>query len=140
MQAAWRGRMGDLYAAIATGNIVRVRKFVTREPGLANAATETPPPLHWALYDNRPRVVRSTPSSSVSRATRLVIDPQTSSQSSAPGKGLPLAVPVGQEPRPLLHQPCRYNYKALLIIEIELITWLLSPHYTPLSERESSGP
>ena len=51
MQATRRGRMGDLYAAIATGNIVRVREFVTREPGLANAATETPPPLHWALYD-----------------------------------------------------------------------------------------
>ena len=49
MQATRRGRMGDLYAAIATGNIVRVREFVTREPGLANAATETPPPLHWAL-------------------------------------------------------------------------------------------
>ena len=42
--------------------------------------------------------------------------------------------------RLILHRPCRYNYKALLIIEIEIMTWLLSHHYTPLSERESSGP
>ncbi len=52
-----------------------------------------------------PAVVRALDAStSVSRATRLVIDPRTSSQSSAYGKGLSLLIPVGQEPRPLLHQ------------------------------------
>ena len=53
--------------------------------------------------------------------------------------GLRFSTLAGQVGCPVLHEPCRYNYKALLIIEISLMTWLLSPHYTPLSERESSG-
>ena len=57
MAATRRARLEDLYAAIAEGDTAGVRTVLDRDPDLVGASQKTPPPLHWAIYHNRPRVV-----------------------------------------------------------------------------------
>ena len=53
-----QGRVDALYSAISAGQSVRVRSLLGVEPGLANSSQRTPPPLHWAVYRNRIRMVQ----------------------------------------------------------------------------------
>lgn len=57
MRASRRARLEDLYAAVAKGDTAGVREVLGREPDLVRASRKTPPPLHWAIYHNRPQVV-----------------------------------------------------------------------------------
>lgn len=47
----------DLCSAIEAGDIGRARRLLTSRPGLVNSTEGTPPPLHWAIYQDRPRAV-----------------------------------------------------------------------------------
>ena len=51
-----RERMEELYALIVAGDVAGVREILARDPDLADASEETPPPLHWAIYHNRPEI------------------------------------------------------------------------------------
>lgn len=57
MRANRHARLEDLYAAVAKGDTAGVREVLGREPDLVRASRKTPPPLHWAIYHNRPQVV-----------------------------------------------------------------------------------
>ena len=48
------GRRKALYAAISAGDSVPVRTLLALQPDLINVAGDAPPPLHWAVYRNRP--------------------------------------------------------------------------------------
>ena len=56
MGAMRRKRSDEFYTLIAGGDEVGVREILAREPDLARAAGKTPPPLHWAIYHNRPGI------------------------------------------------------------------------------------
>ena len=49
-------RIDEFYALIAAGDRAGVRDILAREPDLAHASRRTPPPLHWAIYHNRPGI------------------------------------------------------------------------------------
>ena len=51
-----RGQMEEFYALIAAGDEAGVRDILAREPDLAHASRATPPPLHWAIYHDRPGI------------------------------------------------------------------------------------
>lgn len=48
--------MDEFYALIAAGDHARVREILARDPDLVHASRQTPPPLHWAIYHNRPEI------------------------------------------------------------------------------------
>lgn len=50
------GRMEEFYALIAAGDDAGVRDILAREPDLAHTSRATPPPLHWAIYHDRPGI------------------------------------------------------------------------------------
>lgn len=56
MGAMRHGRTDEFYALIAAGDDAGVREILAREPELARASGTTPPPLHWAIYYNRPGI------------------------------------------------------------------------------------
>ncbi len=61
MRVTLRGRLHELYAAIATGNIVRVRELRKREPDHARAAKDPDrdaTPLEYATVYARKQIIR----------------------------------------------------------------------------------
>lgn len=48
-----------LYEAISSGDIDSIRTLLTVEPALANSREATPPPLHFAIYDDQIEVLES---------------------------------------------------------------------------------
>ena len=47
----------DLYRAIDANDVAAARTLLCAGPDLANSVAETPPPIHWAIYQNRPEMV-----------------------------------------------------------------------------------
>ena len=48
----------DLYAAVEADNIEKIGKLLTADPNLANSVEETPPPIHWAIYQDKRAAVQ----------------------------------------------------------------------------------
>lgn len=46
-----------LYEAIDADNIETASKLLSRDNHLVNARERTPPPIHWAIYKNRAKMV-----------------------------------------------------------------------------------
>ena len=47
----------DLCRAIEAGDIGRAKRLLTSRPGLVNSTEGTPPPIHWAIYQDRRNAV-----------------------------------------------------------------------------------
>ena len=43
----------DLYGAISDNDVERVDTLLASDKNLANSTDETPPPIHWAIYQDR---------------------------------------------------------------------------------------
>ena len=46
-----------LYEAIEAGDSERIQTLLAQQPGLVNSLAETPPPIHWAIFHDRPEAV-----------------------------------------------------------------------------------
>lgn len=49
----------ELYAAIEADDADVIAQLLTGRPGLVNSLEETPPPIHWAIYRDKPRAVEA---------------------------------------------------------------------------------
>ena len=47
------------YEAISSGDTDLIRSMLADEPTLVNSKEATPPPLHWAIYDDQIGVVKT---------------------------------------------------------------------------------
>ena len=43
----------DLYAAVEADDTDRIGELLTADPDLVNSVEETPPPIHWAIYQDK---------------------------------------------------------------------------------------
>ena len=50
-------RLKALTAAMEANDAEAVARLLEEDRALANCRDETPPPLHWAIYRDRPRIV-----------------------------------------------------------------------------------
>ena len=49
----------DLYKAIEADDVDRIERLLTMRPGLVNSVEQAPPPIHWAIYQDKRRAVRA---------------------------------------------------------------------------------
>ena len=49
----------ELYSAIEADDADTISQLLTRQPSLANSVDETPPPIHWAIYRDKPGAVEA---------------------------------------------------------------------------------
>ena len=49
----------ELYRAIEADDPDAIAQVLTRRPGLVNSIEETPPPIHWAIYRDKPGAVEA---------------------------------------------------------------------------------
>lgn len=49
----------ELYDAIEADDAGTISQLLTRQPSLANSVDETPPPIHWAIYRDKPGAVEA---------------------------------------------------------------------------------
>ena len=52
-----RSKLHELTAATEANDAEAVARLLKEDRALVNCKDETPPPLHWAIYKDRPRIV-----------------------------------------------------------------------------------
>lgn len=45
----------SLYGAIEADDVDRIERLLTMRPSLVNSAEQAPPPIHWAIYQDKRR-------------------------------------------------------------------------------------
>lgn len=53
MEESVVSEIDELYGAISDNDVERVDMLLAGDKKLANSADETPPPIHWAIYQDR---------------------------------------------------------------------------------------
>ena len=48
-----------LYRAIEADDVDRIERLLKMRPGLVNSAEQAPPPIHWAIYQDKRRAVKA---------------------------------------------------------------------------------
>ena len=50
-------RVDELYGAMSANNTGRIQELLAIQPDLANSVDETPPPIHWAIFQDKRQIV-----------------------------------------------------------------------------------
>ena len=51
--------LNQLYEAIDTSDVPAIRRILSSQPDCVNSLQSTPPPLHWAIYQDAVEVVQT---------------------------------------------------------------------------------